>query len=108
MTSFSVQERLGIHWAPKKDLPSWDERYEELKEYKKTHGNTNVPTSGLGLGSWVRVQRTCMKKNKLAQDKVDRLVSSCSSSPSYGIDCRATRLEKLPFIFLTNDLSTSQ
>mmetsp|Transcript_38783 Transcript_38783/g.87405 ORF Transcript_38783/g.87405 Transcript_38783/m.87405 type:complete len:417 (-) Transcript_38783:22-1272(-) len=68
-------ERLGIDWAPKADVPSWDERLAELTEYLRCHGTTNVSTSNRGgkLGSWVRIQRRLYKSGKLSQDKAEKL-----------------------------------
>ena len=47
----------------------WIERYEELKKYKETHGDCNVPTKHGPLGIWVRNQRQdywLLKKRKYA------------------------------------------
>ena len=46
---------------------SWEERFEELKDYRKLHGNCNVPQKyqqNKQLGSWVSVQRQQYKKFK--------------------------------------------
>ena len=47
--------RLGFVW----DVPQyyWNQRYNELIQYKETNGDTNVPISHGGLGLWVLNQR---------------------------------------------------
>ena len=35
----------------------WDQRFADLKTYKQTHGNTDVPMSHGNLGEWVQAQR---------------------------------------------------
>lgn len=63
---------------------SWEERYEELKEYKAEHGHCVVPKNDGHLGSWVRAQRHLMKEKLapsasfesgglLSPERVDRL-----------------------------------
>lgn len=62
----------------------WEERYEELKEYKRVHGNCVVPKNYGALGSWVRSQRHLRKEQgtmgvsfegggPLSQERIDRL-----------------------------------
>lgn len=55
---------------------SWDERYGELVRFREKHGHCNVPDTFLEnprLGSWVGIQRSYFKKNKLSQDKIEKL-----------------------------------
>ncbi|KAL7528498.1 hypothetical protein ACHAWF_002586 [Thalassiosira exigua] len=42
---------------------TWDERYQELKDYKAEHGHCVVPKNYGPLGSWVRAQRHSMKES---------------------------------------------
>lgn len=52
--------------------PKWMRRYEQLVQYKKDHGNTNVPSrykENPSLGRWVHGQRQDCKK----QDRIDLL-----------------------------------
>lgn len=54
-------ERLGVF------VGRWEERYNELIEYKNTHGHCNVPTKSKEnkkLGYWVGLQRSEYKKYK--------------------------------------------
>ena len=48
-------EDLGYQWAKRY---SWEERFQQLKEFKEEHGHCNVPRMHPeGLGSWVIYQR---------------------------------------------------
>ena len=59
-------ESLGFRWrlAPPRSMPprvSWEDRLEELKQYKTEHGDCNVPqrySENKSLGEWARTQRT--------------------------------------------------
>eukprot|EP00956_Cyclotella_meneghiniana_P032271 scaffold87865_cov64-Cyclotella_meneghiniana.AAC.4 len=74
--------------APSKALPGksqqkklsiqefWDQRYNELVEFKGEHGHCNVPQkyeNNLQLGIWVNNQRKAMKNYKLPKEKVIKL-----------------------------------
>jgi len=56
------KRRPMVTRAPAK---KWEERFDELKEYKKIHGHTLVPQASTGLGDWVHKQRQSYKKLKL-------------------------------------------
>ena len=66
-----------------KPRATWEERYEELKEYKQVNGDCVVPKNYGPLGSWVRSQRHLRKEQgtgasfegggQLSQDRVNRL-----------------------------------
>ena len=67
-----------------KPRATWEERFEELKEYKRLNGNCVVPKNHGPLGSWVRAQRHLRKEQgtmgvtfegggPLSQERVDRL-----------------------------------
>ena len=57
---------VGFKWSPDLCLHNlWQKRYDELVEYKKVHGNCNVPKmykESKQLGSWVNTQRKQFKK----------------------------------------------
>lgn len=55
------------------DRRSWDERFQELVEFKALNGHTNVTTKTKGLGSFVKKQRERFKKGKLEDDRITRL-----------------------------------
>ena len=62
MTDEQVEklESLGFSWVLH-SKGTWNERLEELKEYKAQHGHCNVPRKyepNKALGMWVRTQRT--------------------------------------------------
>ena len=67
----------GFKWALKEAAPivPWETRFKELVRYKTDHGDCNVPKSQGKLGTWVQTQRQQYKKNRLAQDRIDRLDS---------------------------------
>ena len=55
---------------------TWDERYGELKQYKETNGDCNVPQrypENPQLGVWVANQRTRKIDGKLSEDRIRRL-----------------------------------
>jgi len=65
MPGSRIVERRRKGWVKK----TWEERLEELKEYKKVHGNANVPTlskENPSLGHWVHDQR---KQYRLFNEK---------------------------------------
>jgi len=43
---------------------TWDERFQELADFKAVHGHTIVPQNSGSLGNWVRMQRVDAKKFK--------------------------------------------
>lgn len=48
----------------KYESKTWDQRFEELRKYKLTHGTCNIPKSYNGLGEWVCTQRYKKTKEK--------------------------------------------
>ena len=63
-------EKIGFQWGAgfsgrKLDDASWKQHFDNLVEYKKTHGNCRVPQRykpDTKLGDWVRIQRIYYKK----------------------------------------------
>ena len=50
-------EKLNFRWDTVKKF-SWEERFQQLKEFREEHGHCNVPkTHAGGLGHWVNDQR---------------------------------------------------
>ena len=79
---------FGFKWVtgykrPPNTTPpkSWDERFQELCEYKEKHGNVNVPQNTPVLGSWVHRQRrefTFLKRGlsaSLTPQRIEKLRS---------------------------------
>lgn len=75
-------ESVGFRWAKRKGQVSWNEKFEELKAYKKKHGNCHVPTKykeNTALGRWVSTQRAEYKKycdgekTNMTDEKIRRL-----------------------------------
>lgn len=50
-------DAIGFQWVvTNPNTKSWEERFEDLKEYQRTHGSTRVPRSSGTLGEWVHMQ----------------------------------------------------
>ena len=68
-------DNLGFSWgtdrALRGTLPTWDERFDELRKYKTKHGNCSVPQRQGPLGQWVSKQR--YRKDKLSEKRVQKL-----------------------------------
>jgi superfamily II DNA or RNA helicase/DNA-binding TFAR19-related protein (PDSD5 family) len=69
-------EALGFVWDPFAE--QWEEGFRELSAYHQEHGNCNVPSSyitetGFKLGVWADTQRQKLKKNKLSDERKERL-----------------------------------
>ncbi len=48
---------IGFQWVvANPNTKSWEERFEDLREYQQTHGSTRVPRSSGTLGEWVHMQ----------------------------------------------------
>lgn len=57
-------------------LPTWDIKFEELKNYYETNGTFRIPSDDNSLqplASWVRYQRLLYKEDKLDIEKIERL-----------------------------------
>ena len=81
-------EKIGFEWSPdRKSGEKWQQRYNELVEYKKIHGHCNVPQRQEDvrqLAIWVTHQRNFYKKLK-------------EGSPSQITEERIKALEKIGF-----------
>ena len=54
----------------------WDERLQQLEEYKAIHGNCRVPQKykeNPSLGHWVNTQRKRFKSGKLSDERIAQL-----------------------------------
>ena len=73
----TYEERLnniGFVWSIKES--TWEERFNELKEYKAAHGTCDVSLRdpiNSKLGPWVRNQRAVYKKGTLSAEYIKRL-----------------------------------
>jgi hypothetical protein len=69
-------ESIGFVWDKRNG--DWDFRFEQLVEYKRTHGNSDVPFHyelNQELGRWVVNQRYLVGKNSLRKDRAAKLES---------------------------------
>mmetsp|Transcript_27802 Transcript_27802/g.43734 ORF Transcript_27802/g.43734 Transcript_27802/m.43734 type:complete len:752 (-) Transcript_27802:44-2299(-) len=73
---------LGFKWALRESHVSWEDRYEELKQFKDTNGHCNVPKQypmNPALGYWVNEQRSQYRRfvdkktSYMTEDKVQAL-----------------------------------
>ena len=82
--SFLTEERIkllnevGFEWSHQGN--SWNDRYNQLVEYKNEHGNCLVPqrySKNKALGKWVGHQRANLgsegEKSQLAKDRIKKL-----------------------------------
>ena len=54
----------------------WDDRLKQLKAYKRSHGNCDVPqryAANPQLGTWVQTQRQYYKLGELSEDRAELL-----------------------------------
>ena len=58
---------------PKQKCTPWEERFNELNEYKEKNDNCTVSRSLGALGTWVGKQRTVYRKEKLLQVRTSKL-----------------------------------
>ncbi|GFH61929.1 hypothetical protein CTEN210_18405 [Chaetoceros tenuissimus] len=69
---------IGFDWtAPTRDS-AWSYNFDQLKLYKSTHGDCNVPArykENRPLGTWVYTQRSRYKLSKLSDERIARLNS---------------------------------
>eukprot|EP00550_Attheya_septentrionalis_P008417 CAMPEP_0198282538 /NCGR_PEP_ID=MMETSP1449-20131203/2325_1 /TAXON_ID=420275 /ORGANISM="Attheya septentrionalis, Strain CCMP2084" /LENGTH=327 /DNA_ID=CAMNT_0043978813 /DNA_START=503 /DNA_END=1482 /DNA_ORIENTATION=- len=72
---------IGFEFICRPTGPPWDQRFQELVDFKKIYGHTNVPTSSGQLGSWVNNQQHQYhrykegKQSPLTNDKREKLES---------------------------------
>ena len=67
-------EEIGFLWELNNNMPSWDERYHELEQYRLMNGDCNVPKSHKTLGKWVSNQR--QRRSKMSKERVQKMVSA--------------------------------
>jgi superfamily II DNA or RNA helicase len=86
-----VQQLLAIGFQFSfEESKSWEERFEELKEYYETHNTKQVSSAiNLALYSWERRQREANSKNKLDKELVQKL-NSINFDWSYSNDKKVT------------------
>lgn len=66
-------DELGMDWAKEKRKQySWDERFQQLAEYKAINGD---PANNTELGTWLSNQRVMYNRGELSQEKIERLES---------------------------------
>ncbi|MDD2709965.1 MAG: helicase associated domain-containing protein [Verrucomicrobiae bacterium] len=65
---------LGFDWDPIETL--WQQRYEELAEFKRQHGHCDVPqqsSDNPALGVWVAKHRVLQRKGELQPERLEKL-----------------------------------
>lgn len=70
-------DQIGFNWSLNRNpQEKWQERYEQLKDYKKKHGHCNVPQTKpeyQQLSNWVNWQRYVYKKSSISQKHIEDL-----------------------------------
>eukprot|EP00978_Attheya_sp_CCMP212_P012369 scaffold30781_cov52-Attheya_sp.AAC.1 len=72
-------ESIGFEFICPPIGPHWDQRFQELLDFKKINGHTNVPIGSGPLGTWFHTQRTqcCLleegKRSTLTSDKCEKM-----------------------------------
>jgi hypothetical protein len=67
-------EDVGFVWELQK--LKWEEKFDALKEYKKNHGDCNVPRrwkKNQQLANWVASQHARYRNKKLSEGRIKRL-----------------------------------
>jgi hypothetical protein len=65
-------EEIGFTWELASPRQSWETRYAELLQFRKIHGNCDVPSNypeNMALGAWVYKQRQNKKSGKLSPEQ---------------------------------------
>jgi helicase associated protein/helicase-like protein len=73
-TRIQQLKRIGFNWEIVDT--TWEQMFSGLTEYKREHGDCNVPQKWSGnrqLGTWVSSQRQAKRKGKLPEELVRRL-----------------------------------
>ena len=75
----SPAKKQAARSCSRRTRPSrWNERYKELKSYRRKNRNCDVPFSyaaNPSLARWVNVQRLVHKRGELSEDRIERLSS---------------------------------
>jgi len=92
----SLLNGLGFSWTAKVSPVPWNQRYEELKEYKEEHGDCLVPqmyATNKQLGRWVAKQRTGYQQYMKAKEAGELATTACHGMTKE----RITLLEEIGF-----------
>jgi hypothetical protein len=68
---------INFEWVVQAQAKTWQERFEELKEFQREHGHTRVPRNykkNAALGEWVHSQRVYFRKKNPILVESDRLL----------------------------------
>ena len=68
-----TREKTGPERQEGRQDQKWNARYRELEAFKVEHGHCNVRNRQGSLGKWVRDQRQAYRKNKLSEERVQKL-----------------------------------
>ena len=72
-------EAIGFEWTVGGTTSSmlqndlWEQRYQELIDFKREHGHCKVPRSAGSLGRWVSRQRDVFREGNFLDDRKERL-----------------------------------
>ena len=79
--NYATEMIMDIGGSDKQDSTSknnekWNQRYQELQEYRETYGHCVVPQrykANPKLGIWVATQRNAYEEYRLDQDRIEKL-----------------------------------
>jgi hypothetical protein len=99
MSQYRIEQlqSLGFTWKVAAPPVGWDQRFQELLEYKRLNGDCNVPQTypeNRPLGRWVMKQR--------CQVCFSRVVLSISDAPPVDVMNERTRKTHLYMYYVTN------
>lgn len=95
-------EQIGFTWKTEKQQIRWDQRLEQLRQYKELHNHCNVPSTARGeysgLGQWLASTRMKKRNGQLSEIKTQEL-------EEIGVEWSLKRTAKAPSASapLTND-----
>ena len=70
-------DSIGMRWCKKEEI-LWNRQYDEVREYRRRHGNVDIPQSykapsGRCIGIWLQRQRRKLKEGQLSDRQVQLL-----------------------------------
>eukprot|EP00026_Physarum_polycephalum_P005980 Phypoly_transcript_06019.p1 GENE.Phypoly_transcript_06019~~Phypoly_transcript_06019.p1 ORF type:complete len:513 (+),score=79.88 Phypoly_transcript_06019:139-1677(+) len=88
-------EQIGFTWKTEKQQIRWDQRLEQLRQYKELHNHCNVPSTARGeysgLGQWLASTRMKKRNGQLSEIKTQEL-------EEIGVEWSLKRTAKVPSV----------
>lgn len=92
---------IGVDWTNRNDR-KWQQAYDAAVEYRKTHGDLNVPSEyvtadGLLLGKWIASPAVCLPATRPEQHPPDPRAEGSVGRAGHGLEPEQ-RLGLPPFV----------